>query len=411
MLRSNFFRTACLVVAGLILVSLLAVAWSPARLGVASSGATPTRPTPNHELAADQLLNSARLAGDYLARQTRDDGRFIYRYNAQTDRMVRDYNILRHAGTTYSMFELYKHTGDKHLREAATRAVDYLVGQVHPWAPEAQTQSVVVEGDDVKLGGAGLALVALAEYTRATGDEQHLPVMVRLARWIQGQIAEDDGRFIAYKYKYPSLERTDFVSLYYNGEAMLGLMRLYELTGDESLVDSCEAAARYLITIRDGGLSDDELPPDHWLLYALNELHAARPKDLYLDHALRIAHAMVRTQLPDDTHPRAWAGGWGKPPRSTPAACRTEGLGAAYRLARRAGRLSDAAAFRLSIDAGVRFQLRTQIRERTQTPLRNHARALGAFRESLDGWMVQIDYVQHNLSSIISLYEIVRETR
>src|SRR5687767_10002527 len=60
------------------------------------------------ELSRERLLASARAGGDYLVNMQRDDGSFYYTYDAVTDRArTNEYNIVRHAGTTFSLFDLY----------------------------------------------------------------------------------------------------------------------------------------------------------------------------------------------------------------------------------------------------------------------------------------------------------------
>jgi hypothetical protein len=84
------------------------------------------------QLDPQMLLNAAVQGGEYLKRMTNSDGSFIYEYHAEHDVSADEYNILRHAGTTYSMLELYAVTEDVELLASAESAVGYLQAQVKP---------------------------------------------------------------------------------------------------------------------------------------------------------------------------------------------------------------------------------------------------------------------------------------
>jgi hypothetical protein len=56
---------------------------------------------------------------------------------------------------------------------------------------------------------------------------------------------------------------------------------------------------------------------------------------------------------------------------------------------------------------GVEFQLRTQLGGATAIHMPQPGRALGGFHEALDDYEVRIDYVQHNISSLLALHGIL----
>ncbi len=357
------------------------------------------------QVTADDLLVAATQGGAYLTRSVRTDGSFVYEYLPKTDRMPDDYNILRHAGTIYSMLELYAHTGDPLLLAAAERAITYLVQQVRLCTTPTGTLPCIVEDSTTKLGGNGLAVVALAKYTQVTGHRHYLPLMRGLGYWIQ-RMQNEQGEFTRHKQTYPKGHDTGFVSQYYPGEALLALNRLYALDPNPVWLDSAEAGARYLITVRDTGLSDAELPHDHWLLYALNDLYRQRPDPLYLQHAMRIAGAIVARQNRQPAYPD-WHGSFYHPPRSTPTATRMEGICAAYKLARDSGRTGELAAMREALRWGIAFQLQTQFRPESALYVHDPQRTLGGFKHSLTNYTIRNDYVQHNISSLLCMREVM----
>jgi len=234
-----------------------------------------------------------------------------------------------------------------------------------------------------------------------------MPTLLELGIWIQSAQGES-GEFTVHTQSYPEGEVASSVSKYYPGEALLALTRIYALDPDEAWLDTAEAGAQYLINVRDGGLPDSELPHDHWLLYALNELYRYRPNPLYLNHALRLASAILQSQNRDPVYPD-WLGSFYRPPRSAPTATRTEGLCAAYLLAQDSGHPREAEAILEGMWLGVAFQLQTQFRPESVMYLDNPRRSLGGFHRSLTNFEIRIDYVQHNISSLLCLYRITGE--
>ena len=357
------------------------------------------------DLPAPALLESARQAGEYLRRSVLPDGRFVYSYHPDKNRVASAYNMVRHAGTIYSMLELYQVTRDSALLESAERALRFLVDSVVSFGTPDEKMTIIVDQGKIKLGGVALTLVALVEYEKATQAATHRPLMRELARYIvHSQL--DDGRLISQRY-YPSgTIRKDFVSEYYPGEAILGLLRLHSLDPQDLWLATAEKAARYLITGRDAGKSVPELSHDHWLLYALNELYRLRSEDLFLDHALRITQAITRAQNRSPPDPD-WLGSYYVPPRSTPTAVRTEGLLAAYALTRDLGRHADASSILEAVKLGIGFQLQTQFQPEKVLYLEDPPRALGAFHHSLKNYEIRIDYVQHNISALLGYYRVL----
>ena len=185
------------------------------------------------------------------------------------------------------------------------------------------------------------------------------------------------------------------------------MMRIHALDGREIWLDTAEKAAQYLINVRDGDLALGKLSHDHWLLYGLNELYRRRQKPLYLKHALRISTAIVRSQNRVPKYPD-WLGSYYRPPRTTPTATRTEGLCAAYALARDFGHPKEAEAILDAIRLGVAFQLQTQSRPESAMYLPNPRRCLGGFHRSLTNFEIRIDYVQHNISALLGAHHIMR---
>ncbi len=352
---------------------------------------------PVSEISRAQLLKAARAGGDYLIRAQKTDGSFHYSYNPLEDRASeRAYNILRHAGTAISLFDLYAATGDSRYASAARRALGYLKTRYRP-ARENGSVYVIDNDDKAKLGANGLALVALTKQMELDPKSSDRESAVQLANLIL-LMQRKDGSFESY-YQVRGDEQRENVSLYYPGEAILGLIQLYKHNGDKRLLDAARRGAAYLIESQS---HMKNLPPDAWLIQAIEALHSIEREPRYGVHAMALAEAMINDQYEEGDR-EGYAGGF-RPglPRATPAASRAEGMLAAYKIARltndtRASRI--ASALKLS----ARFQLSQQFDRDNSFFLPDAERAAGGFREGLTSMRVRIDFVQHNISSLLAV--------
>lgn len=362
-------------------------------------------------------LQAARLGGDYLVAHTDTDGSFVYQYNPVTRKTSSSYNIVRHAGTTYSLLELFEATGEPTYLLAADRALNYLAESavVCPGMPDAMC---IAEDNETKLGGNALAVLAFTKYISLTqssttaaliGDDgvrDYLPLAQKLARFITDTQAPD-GEFVVHKIATDTGARTAFESEYYPGEAIFALARLYEIDGTKEWIDAAHSGARWLIEVRDAYVATQNLNHDHWLLYGLNELYANRPEEIYLSHAQRIVQSIVAAQHSGKTgEQKEWNGGFYNPPRSTPTATRSEGLGAAYQLFIQAGDLAYASVALDAMEKAIVFQLRTQLTPKKARSMQADPAGIGGFFESLDEYDIRIDYVQHNISALLAFDRI-----
>lgn len=335
-----------------------------------------------------------------------------YLYQSGPNREPDDYNMVRHAGTTWSMLDMLASETRSEpaalLLAAIHRAVAYLRKHIEPdpWRPGTL---IMNEFGTAKLGGNGLAIVALVDYYRLAPSEELLADIRGLAQWIVNTQSES-GQFSVHKLDLASGEASSFLSDYYPGEAILGLMRLYGIDANPLWKNAAAAGARWLINVRDNGKSLGELEHDHWLLYGLNEVYREFPEPLFLAHTRKLVQAILQAQhggahstLPEGSMRVAdWQGGWYSPPRTTPAACRVEGLMAAAALLKEYGEPAEVDAILAAAEAGLKFQLQNQIWHEKEMYLADPGRAHGGFHSNLNNWHIRIDYVQHSISALMA---------
>jgi len=351
----------------------------------------------------ERVFYDAGLGGDYLVRNFRDDGSYMYLYEADTNTVSDSYNMLRHSGTTYALFELYEATNKKTYLETANKAIEYLKTTISPCPKEYSNLLCVYDGNETKLGGNALAILAFLKQFKITGDTAALGMAIDLAAWIK-RVQTSEGEFSVHIQKRDG-KIDDHVSEYYPGEAVYALMSLYKATGDKEWVQVAKKAATWLIEVRDVKETVETILHDHWLLYGLRELYFNTHDEKYLEHAKVVVDGIIANQhvggVEDD-----WIGGYYTPPRSTPTATRSEGLAAAYTLFTEAGDVGYANKAYEALQRGVAFQLRTFIDSERSGMYPEPLRSLGGFRESLTEDAVRIDYVQHNISSLLMFWNI-----
>jgi hypothetical protein len=360
------------------------------------------------------LRQSLLEAGAFLSRSVLADGRYCYTYEAGRDGCDEDYNLLRHAGTTYSLFQLYREFRDPSFLAAAEKATAWLRKQTRPVEGDAG-RAYLLEGDKAKLGAVGLSLLAFVERERAVGDGADRQLMTRLADFVRSQ-QRDDGYFASYFNWGPRANVPSDNSIYYPGEALLGLVRLYGIDPQPRYLECAVRGSEFLVKKRWrwGGV-ELYVPPDAWLTQALAELDAIAPAEWVRQYAYEIVKTTELTMLRlDEGAPIDLAGGPAEGPvlpHVTPAGSRNEGLTAAYRMAVRTGAGERAASIKATSLASARFQLGQQFRPANSYFLPNPERARGGFRSAPHQLDVRIDYVQHNVTGLLGLLSILREGR
>ncbi len=116
------------------------------------------------------------------------------------------------------------------------------------------------------IGAAGLGLAAFAAVDRTRPNTVPLDQLQALGRFVLF-LQKPDGGFYSRYLAGKGLDR-DWQSLYYPGEATLGLVSLYELDKSREWLI---AASRALARLAEDRAGPQEVPPDHWALIAMAE--------------------------------------------------------------------------------------------------------------------------------------------
>lgn len=316
----------------------------------------------------------AQLGALKLASLVSNSGEFTYRYSHTDKKLLSGYNSLRHAGAIWSMLDVYNTTKDEEILDASKRATAYLLNNYLRFYRDP-SNLCICDGKAIKLGGSGLATLALLSLYEITKDEFLLTVARKLCDFVIEE-REQEGSFVHKRY-FESGKISAFESSYYVGEALFGLIRCYEVTKDE----------KYLTAVLDD-LSDLAYvnygveEQSHWMLYTLAELHKHTNVRLAYKLATKIVrHIITNTSYIDEG-------------RSTPTACRSEGLLAFINMEHPKG---------VTDPVRLAALMRVQRNMDEQMKFMRHDGAFVRGGECERASEVRIDYIQHNISSFINL--------
>lgn len=379
------------------------------------------------ELTKPLLLERSKLAVGYITRNCDKYGKFVYRDNIDPKFKYRDkYNLLRHCGTVYALAMAGKVIDDPAINQTIKKACAYLhrnhflagvPGQKNMkaiWTIPEKLDDRAARGNAIvaKLGGAGLGLLALCEDYRLGGMTSKGD-LIALGNFILFMQKPDGEFYFKYSPDYGFDEL--FISLYYTGEAILGLLTLYEIDPDPKWLKAADFGLYFLATMRK---RTGHYVADHWVLLASAKFYKhynklkrpAMTRQMLFFHAGTICKVMIKQQVTD---PRVGVvGSYYMGGQTCPTSIRVEGMMGAYSF------LPDEyAALKKEIFASctlaVKFLLQAQITE---------GELSGGFPRStlkLDGKdkrvlsnnrrmnEVRIDYVQHALSAIVMYFAIM----
>jgi hypothetical protein len=346
-------------------------------------------------VSADQARAAAQAGLDWIGTNQQDDGQFLYRYDRSSDEVLPGYNYVRHAGTMLAL-EQGAAVGIDGAEQTAAKATHWALGQLSSLPGDR----MAFTGD---TGGTGLLVAALVEHRRATGDDEHDALLLRLGRFLATTVTED-GAVVASWDLSADEPVAGSRSPFFTGEILWALARLHADFPDDGFDEDARRISHYLATERDD--AERRFPPvsDHWGAYGWDEISAwpATLTDEELDYAERQA-GLFSLQVRYESQRRAsGVAHLTRGPMALTAGLGTlgEGLGGIRRLAARTEDLDvdlDAVDERLACVAGMLVERQTHSEDPRQD---------GAwFRDDI----TQVDDQQHAVSALLAAIPVLED--
>lgn len=357
------------------------------------------------------LRARAYAAADYLTRISLPDGTFRYEIRATTMEDAKDYNWVRHAGTSWFLARAARTSGSEYQRNAAFRTTRAL--RTNAYQACGAFHCIGKGENEAELGATALGLLAFLEFDRprlTNGDKAEPgPALFsleapQLAAFLLA--AQKPNGDFQHQYDRGKGVFVDRYRMYYTGEATLALARYGALSSAPDAGLATDAASRALTYLATSSWnfpgSRYYASEEHWTCQALEALWDKAPNEAALTFCLHWAEIIRAQRIRDGEGPAEDVGASRvapiMAPRLTPVASRTEALVAILAVLRRAGRLpAEQAHLAEDVRAALGVLAHHQLGygQPTSVLLANPAMLHGGFPTSRTLWDVRIDSVQH----------------
>ncbi|GAM29513.1 hypothetical protein P23_0002 [Acinetobacter calcoaceticus] len=212
----------------------------------------------------------------FLHDQIQENGKFIYGYFSAYDRDIRNYNTVRHCTSVYALLETFEVQNKPEYWSKIHAAIHYALTNFYK--EKDSSTAFMIDGKEgeleVKLGANAAAILMLTKYQEITKKTDYQKYAEKLANGILKLV--DSNGSTTHVLNFPNYDlKEKFRIIYYDGEAALALLRLYQINQDSRLLETVKLMFECFIEKR------YEKYHDHWLSYCTNELTKICPEDKY----------------------------------------------------------------------------------------------------------------------------------
>ncbi|MCW1473984.1 poly alpha-glucosyltransferase, partial [Acinetobacter baumannii] len=175
----------------------------------------------------------------FLHSQIQENGKFIYGYFPAYDRDIRNYNTVRHCTSLYALLETFEVQDKSEYWPKIVAAIQYALTTFYK--EKDPITAFMIDGKEgeleIKLGANAAAILMLTKYQEITGKDDYLKYAEKLAHGIL-ELVDPDG-LTTHVLNYPNYDlKEKFRIIYYDGEAALALLRLYQINHDKRLLET-----------------------------------------------------------------------------------------------------------------------------------------------------------------------------
>ncbi len=346
------------------------------------------------------ILDSLSLSGDYLLNHIEYNGRWDYEFNASSGKSNSGYNVLRHAGTTYSLALIFKYTRDLDHYNGTIRTLNYLLSRYLDLRQfKGKEVATVKSGSYTKLGGPGITLLAVVEIKRIDPHVDYDREMEALKNYIV-QMQGPDGSLQCFLG-----DREDEHSDYYPGEALLGLAKYHQFTNDTEVLD----VLRKGLDFYNRYFPDDYTAYSPWATEAISYLHSVEGGIDLNEKAIAMANSCRRGQIIESYSGDEFFIGAFSTRATSSTASRIEAVADAYLLTARVKDIFNSTRFYRSMNLCAGFLMRSQISIEDASFLPDPERSAGGIPNTRDDLTIRIDNVQHTAVVLVKIMVYQRD--
>ena len=306
-------------------------------------------------VTSSSSLESAQASATWIERAQLQDGKYVYEYNRRTDEISSDYNVVRHAGVTMSLYQLAA-SGDLSVMPTADRGLDYMTDNLYRHDDWVAFQNPV--DGRVQLGASALMLAGLMQRRLATNDTAYDDLSRQVGRALLA-LQLPDGAFLANWDPKAGAPVPEQRSKYATGEAFWALALMHRAFPGEGWDAPVWLTADYLALDRDD-YERQKFPPwaDQWAAYGFGEMSDWGLRDHHIAYTRSLAERFgflirVESQRRDNEFSKVLHG---RQARAAGMGTWVEGLTSLHHLAVADPRMSDMApelAERVECGAGM----------------------------------------------------------
>lgn len=381
-------------------LGLTMAAWTVGAIVLRSTVVAPEQcPAPG---AAGLEVAASETVG-WIGRAVQPDGRYLYEWDTNTGLASNDYNEVRHAGVTMSLYQRAAHTDDPQALAIGDEGLQWMLDNLERRDGWAALRNPAT--GQLKLGASALMSASLLLRRDATADTMYDDLIRELGRF-QVSLQRGDGSFLNAYDLGTGAPIPDVTSKYATGEAFWALAMTHNRFPGEGWDIPTRMVADYLALRRDA-VEAFAYPPwaDQWASYGFSEMadwglgphHIEYTRSLAARFGLLVRSEMKRRDGEFSASVR------GPMARAAGMGTWAEGLNALWRLAQadpRMADLEDSIASRATCAAGMLAA--RQVNADAAGEYRDAAIARGAWFS--DG-ITRMDDQQHALSGIILTLE------
>ncbi|RRK10055.1 glycosyl transferase family 1 [Lactiplantibacillus garii] len=335
-----------------------------------------------------EIAHAIDVGETFLINQMKPNGKFVYGYYPAKQLILSKYNTVRHFSSLYALLEAIQFTGRTEDYQKVKRAIEWGLKEA---TVEHEGKIFIDDNGELKLGGQALLMLTLSKYQSVTGDPTFMPVLKKVFKGVPAFI-QKDGKLVHVLNPDLSL-KSAYRIIYYEGEVVFGLTRLYELTEDPEVLAQIKQILDYMVAHNYGKYHD------HWISYAINEsLHVFPNNRDYM--ALGLKNAFDHLKFMED--------------RETTYPTLLELLDAAVKmtdLVRDSGNEDLLEPYNLvRLRQAWKYRAEYEITSGSFLPeiamyLYNPAKFIGGFYARHDNFRTRIDDCEHFLSGLINYYD------